>query len=204
MTNLRLVVPPTGEPVTWAQARDFLKLSGDAEQGVVEAMIAAARQLVETWTGQALLTQTWQLSLDRWPARRRLAREEEGCRIVSLHGATVVELPLAPVQSVLSMQVEEQPGVMVTVDSGGYDVQGGFLASRPAVAFPRPVSRVGGIRIVFVAGYGALATDVPALLRHAILAIVAENYENRGFPGQQPVMPDIIKNALAPYRRVRL
>ena len=64
-----------------------------------------------------------------------------------------------------------------------------------------------GLEIDFRAGFGEAGTDVPDLLRRAILLLVAHWYEFRaGFgPGDQPVSyPPSYERMIAHYRDRRL
>ena len=63
-----LLAGPAGEPVSLAEAKAFLRLDSDAEDGLLATLIAAARLHIESVSGKALLRQTWRLVLDDWPA----------------------------------------------------------------------------------------------------------------------------------------
>ena len=58
-----LLAGPAEEPVSLAEAKAFLKVDDTAEDGLIGALIAAARLHVESITGRALITQTWRLML---------------------------------------------------------------------------------------------------------------------------------------------
>lgn len=69
MTTI-LISRPVGEPVPLAEAKVFLRIDHAEEDALVESLITAARQHVESVTGRALLTQGWRTVLDAWPAKR--------------------------------------------------------------------------------------------------------------------------------------
>lgn len=208
MTRLTMISGPALEPVTWAEAQDFLKLSGTGEQTLVELMIAAARQAVEELTGRMLISQQWELRLDGWPpVAKAEVRGDSGCQIIPLGGQVVVKLPRAPVISVDSVQVVNSVGTFVTVPDTDYVVDashsGGRIAAKTGVRFPEPARAVDGIRIRFTAGYGT-RTDVPPVLRQAILALVAGWYEQRGVADKQAFFPPVVAEMLRPYRLFRV
>ncbi|GGA54196.1 head-tail connector protein [Pelagibacterium lentulum] len=62
-----LVAGPVDEPISLAQAKAHLRIEDDAEDGLIESLIAAARTHLEAITGSALLRQTWRVVLDAWP-----------------------------------------------------------------------------------------------------------------------------------------
>ncbi len=76
-----LLAGPAEEPVSLGEAKAFLRLDGDAEDGLVTTLIAAARLHLEGTTGRALVSQSWRVVLDAWPDSR------------------VVALPVAPLVS---------------------------------------------------------------------------------------------------------
>ena len=208
MTRLTMISGPALEPVTWAEARDFLKLSGTGEQTLVELMIAAARQAVEEMTGRMLISQQWELRLDSWPTAKAEIRSESGCQIIPLGGQGAVTLPRAPILGVESVQVVNSIGTFVTVADTDYVVDasqgGGRIAARAGVHFPEPAHVIDGIRIRFTAGYGTARTDVPPALRQAILALVAGWHEQRGVADKPGFFPHAVAEMLRPYKLFRV
>jgi uncharacterized phiE125 gp8 family phage protein len=209
MTRLTRISGPDLEPVTWAEARDFLKLSGVSEQTLVELMISAARQAVEELTGRVLMTQQWELRLDRWPISTTAeVCPDSGCQIIPIGGQVVVRLPRAPILSVDTVEVVNSLGTFVTVPETDYEVDagqdGGRLVAAIGIRLPEPGRAIDGIRIRLTAGYGSLRTDVPAALRQAILGLVAVWYERRDVSEKQGSFPPAVAEMLRPYRLFRL
>lgn len=186
--NAVVLVPPTGEPVSLADAKAWLRIDTSAEDTLVTGLIPAARARVEAATRRLLMTQTWRLSLDDWPP----------CPGV---------IPLAPVASVAVLRVYDAGGIAQAIDPATYRL---FDAPDQAqivffVPPPSPGRMASGIEIDVVAGYGA-AIDVPAPLRQAMLMLIAGWFENRGDaaePGAN-ALPASVASLVAPYRRPRL
>lgn len=59
-----LIAGPGEEPVTLAEAKAWCRIDTDDDDALVTALIAAARLEVESFTGRALITQSWRLTLD--------------------------------------------------------------------------------------------------------------------------------------------
>ena len=59
------------EPVTLAEAKAYLRVEHDDDDDVIAALIAGARIHVEAQTRRALITQSWRLVRDAWPADGR-------------------------------------------------------------------------------------------------------------------------------------
>ncbi|MGD9866731.1 MAG: head-tail connector protein [Hyphomicrobiales bacterium] len=189
---LLLTTPPAVEPLSLAEAKAHLRLDGDDEDALVTSLIATARTHVERTLDLALLTQGWSLLLDRWP------------------DAGPVGIPLAPVQSVTSVEVADAGGGKETFAAEHYFLD---AASTPArltptgsQPWPRPGRRAAGIEIAFTAGFGDEADDVPPPIRQALLLLAAHWFETR-----EPVslagaveVPATVAALLAPYRRVCL
>jgi uncharacterized phiE125 gp8 family phage protein len=176
---LELTAAPAAEPVTLDQAKAWLRVeSGNDEDGLISALIPAARARAEWHTGRAFVSQRWTLWLDRSDGR--------------------IELPLPPLQSVESVTLYAPDGAASLLDPDAYAVAGQHLLLGTA---PAGLRAANGIAVAFTAGYGA-ASDVPPAIGQAILALVASLYEHRG--GDGAPMPDNALALLAPYRTIKL
>jgi uncharacterized phiE125 gp8 family phage protein len=189
MTLIR-TVEPVAEPVTLAEAKAHLRLTATREDDLLSGLIRAARQEVERATGLALIDQHWRQVLDRWPA------------------SGLLKLPIQPVREILSVTVYGSEGEASVLNASAYEAD---LVSRPARLYlaqkPGRLRILNGIEIDFRAGFGEAGTDVPDLLKRAMLLLVAHWYEFRaGFgPSDQPVAyPPGYERLIATYRAARL
>lgn len=185
-----LTSAPAAEPVTAAELRTLLRESAtglpDAE---ADDFIAQARQEIEDLTGLALITQSWRLTIDRWPT----AREPwwDGVRqgsINDLHGPanmSSLHVPRYPLQSVTSVTVydEDSNSTAVTVAST-FDIdtaqRPGRITLKAGATWPIATRANNAIEVVYVAGYGDAASDVPAPLVRAVKQMAAYLYAHRG------------------------
>lgn len=181
---------PSAEPVTLVDVKAHLRLAHASEDDLLSGLLRAAREDVERSTGLALIEQTWRLVLDRWPT--------DNCALLTRH----------PVRQVLSVTTFGPEGEAALLDPSGYQVD---MLSRPArIHFDRRPERLrimNGIEIDFTAGFGEAGTDVPDLLKRAILLLVAHWYEFRASfgPDEQPVSyPAGYERMIAGYRTRRL
>ncbi|MFV0279244.1 MAG: phage head-tail connector protein [Rhodoblastus sp.] len=190
-----LIAPPAAEPVTLAEARAWLRLDANDEDAAIASLVAAARVLVETATRRALVTQTWRLVLDAWP--------DFSARAIG--GTCEIVVPLAPVQSVAGVRVYNAAGAQ-QLDAAAWRLFGAPEQAR-IVLSPPPQSGppADGMEIDLVAGYGD-PQDTPAPLRHAILALTAFWFDNRGDVGAAGPenLPLRVAALIAPFRRRRL
>lgn len=161
---LTLVTGPAGEPVDVEAAKAHLRVDIDDDDDLIGGLIVAARQHVEAHTRRALMTQTWELVRDYFPAG--------GIRV-----------PLPPLQSVESITYIDEDGGEGVVPAEDYLVdtaqQPGRIVLRNGASWPAvTLQEVGGVRVRFTAGYGD-AEDVPQGIKQAILLLVGTLYENR-------------------------
>jgi uncharacterized phiE125 gp8 family phage protein len=183
---------PAVEPVSLAKAKAYLRVEHGDDDDTIVALIAGARIHVEAQTCRALITQTWRLSRDSWPASARIA-----------------VLP-APLRELAAVQIYKSDGATQAIDPDVFAID---KASAPAVlafergALPAPGRIVGGIELDVEVGYGDAPSNVPEPLRHAIRVLVAHWYENRGLiaAGQSvAVLPDGVNALIKPYRVLSL
>ncbi len=64
MTMFRRVTPPAVEPVALEELRAFLRVSHEAEDGLIARLGRAARERVCEETGRALTAETWRMAAD--------------------------------------------------------------------------------------------------------------------------------------------
>lgn len=178
-----LLAGPAEEPVSLVETKAFLRLDGDAEDGLVQTLIAAARLHLEATTGRALVRQSWRLVLDAWPA----------------DGA--VKVPVVPVIEVAAVRVfdEQDDDHAVPLDALQFEPGRVLL---PDTALPVLRQRL-AVEIDYDAGYGD-AADVPDDLKRALLALVAHWFEQRDVAVADAAAPAGFERLVAGYRQVRL
>jgi uncharacterized phiE125 gp8 family phage protein len=179
-----IVTSPTEEPVTLVELKEELRIDSDNTDFDVKLTrgIKAARERAEHYLDRALITQTWDLFMDRF--------------------ADAIEIPLPPLQSVSSITYIDDSGVQQTLSTDVYTVD---TAAEPGIvrlaygqAWPSVRCQANAVTIRFVAGYGDQA-DVPDDIKEAILTISAERHEN---PAAE--LSPAVQSLLWPYRVLRV
>ena len=102
--NLKLVTGPITEPIGLTEAKAQLRVDHTTEDIYIESLIKAARDLVEDESLHALLTQTWDLYLDDWPAD------------------DFYEIPKPPLQSITNIKYTDEDGNESTLATTVYAV----------------------------------------------------------------------------------
>ncbi len=163
---LVLVTPPAVEPISTADAKAHLRVDITADDAYIDTLVKVARRQAERITRHALITQTWDLLLDAFPAD------------------DVLEIPLPPLQSVTYVQYTDDDGNTSTFDSSNYIVDTesvpGRISLKSGYTWPSTtLQAIAGVRVRFVAGFGDAASDVPEDIIHAMKLMVGHWYENR-------------------------
>lgn len=188
--GLTRTTAPTVEPITRADAKAHSRVTVSDDDEYIDALIEATRDRIENHTKRALLTQTWRLTLDSFPLGRR-----------------DIILPWSPLQSVTSITYVDTDGNTQTWASSNYSVDTGATPGRVRLAYdvlyPSIRHQPNAVTIIFVAGYGSAASDLPAGIVHACKILCGHYYDNR-----EPVVtgtiaspiPETWKALLGPYR----
>ena len=188
MVSNKRTTDPAVEPVTVAEMDQFLRGDNVIESvdgSLIEGLIVAAREYVEEFTRRALITQTWTMYMDRWPQTQDPLGWWDGVRegSISSGDARSLTLPIGPLQSVTSVKTFDQDNSEALFDDANYFLNTtatpGEVILNTGVVWPPFTRTRNGIEVVYVAGYGDAATDVPASLRMAIKQLVTHWYENR-------------------------
>ncbi len=154
------IVAAAGEPLAVAAVKEFLRIDGDDEDGLIATFIASARSHVEDVCGIRLAAQTVQLQADEW--------------------ADLLALPIGPVSAVAGIAYDDGDGVEQVLDPAVYELVGTGLATgiRTGVGkgWPTGVRRAqGAIRVTLQVGYVSL----PESIGIAMLLMCGDLYKNR-------------------------
>lgn len=175
--RLELSTAPSGDVVTVADLRSELRLGDitDYDNDLSLYQEIAVEEL-EADCRLQLLTATWKLLLNRFPCNSEDA----------------IEIPLAPVQSVSSIQYYDTTGVLQTWLSSNYDVSDGGFPTRistagDGTAWPSTELRPDAAIVTFVAGYGT-SQNVPAMAKGIIRMKVRERFHDCDCGDMEPLL----------------
>lgn len=190
--NLQTLTPPSGEPLSLADAKAFARIGSDHDDTLVTQLIAAARARIEAETGLALMSRTLRLTLTDWPLG---VLESGGLRF-----------PKRPAHSLIAVRLTDGETSEDVTDR--FQLETGLASKLVPVPFGGwiwPRSSHEYIEIDWVAGFGAVV-DVPEDLVHAMKIIVAHEFGYRD--GADYSLQDDLKarldEALSPWREVRI
>lgn len=208
MTSFSVTTPPTSEPITLAQVKSHLRLTTSTDDDYLTLLIEAARDAVEIETGRALITQTITAYIDAPKARAGGIGGEwwDGVRDgpITMDQQQFIELPRPKLLTVTSFKYFSLDNSENTFASTNYFVDGSSVPGRIVLnsgsSWPIATRDKNAYEIVYTAGYGPDPTDVPALLRRAMLECVGEWYENRTSVGSDEV-PSLPEDLITKVRK---
>ena len=170
--RLKLITPPTVEPVTLEQALNQCHANAGIEDAWFTQTIKSAREFAEDYQWKAYISQTWQMTFDVLPPH-------------------VIYIPRAPLISVDSVDVYDVDNVKTEMDMDDFYVDSDTEPARMILnkgnEWPDVELReMSCVKIGFTAGYGTTATTVPEAVKDAILLYIAHAWNNRAGEYQFP------------------
>lgn len=183
---------PAETPVTLAEAKSHLRVEVTDDDTLIGLYINAATGQLDGWggiLGRCLVTQTWQFSLDAFPA------------------GDLLRLPFPDVSGVV-VRYFDSAGVDQILSASLYrvanDALSGVVMLDDGATWPATDVRPDAVRIAVTAGYGAAAA-VPPAIKAALLLMVGDLYRFRetasiGAPSQAIPMSMTVNALIAPYR----
>lgn len=174
-----------------AEIREDLRLE-EGDDLLLSTLITSARLVVEAQTGCRLITQAWDLLLDKWPVK------DQGC----------LTLPHYPVTSLAGIFLLGK--VRKVVDAGIYDVELGIRTPKVflknGMSWPTPIRQKLGILVSMQVGFGDAPEDVPEPLRLAIRQLVGFWYEQGDWHAiRHPhTLPESVNALMQPFKVIKL
>jgi hypothetical protein len=181
--SLTVTVQPATEPLSLAEAKQHLRVDITDDDALIQSFIVAARMRVESSAFVRLITQTIQLTLDRFPWGWSASGFYSGrSRWFGVNDPwPVIELE-PPVQSITSVVYVDPSGNPQTLSSSLYrtDINSSPARLTPSLnnVWPATAMVTAAVTVTYVAGFGA-ASAVPARLIEAVRLLTGHYYLNR-------------------------
>lgn len=170
MVGMIRTVAPAATPVSLEEVKLACRIDASAEDALVTAYLNSAVEQLEGTAkgdkgilGRALVTQTWQLHLDDFPA------------------GDCFTLPKPPVQNVTNVQYYATDGTLTTLSTDVYQVDTVTEPARVMLKLGQTwptveLQRLNAVVVTFTTGYGD-ASSVPESLKAAIYLLVQKAYD---------------------------
>lgn len=189
--SLRLITPPTVEPVSLAEAKLSARVThADEDAWFSEIAIPSAREEVEHQLGRALIHQTWELTLDAFPAE-------------------FIRLDYPPLASVTVLQYVDPDGNLQTWPTPKYyvdtSIEPGQVLPAYGQEWPETRDQANAMILRYVAGYGADAAAVPAAIRNWMLVTIGTAYKvKESYDVKAVVKHQFVDGLLDRYRMLHI
>lgn len=163
-------------PISVANLKVRLRISGTSEDDFIKDCIRTASILLEKFTGRSFVEQTHLLTLDQLSA-------EFGATDLFLGSRAIIYLGRPPLISVTSLTFFDSDGTSSVVDAADYyvDLKNGRIMPLPGVTWQTDQRNINAVEVEYVAGY--VADTAGATLDPDIITAVAMMagylYENR-------------------------
>jgi uncharacterized phiE125 gp8 family phage protein len=189
--NLKIFAKPLINPLDLAIVKKHLRIFHDDEDEIITGLIEAVTSHIDGRhgvLGRALITQTWDLILSRFPA-----------------GRDRIHIPFPPLQEVVSIFYKDTSGDVFTIPSVNYGISIGddeaLVCSANGVGWPLGVSSdPDPVTVRFKCGYGDAVTDIPPAIRQAMLLMIARLYACREDEQKKRHVMNASDALLAPWR----
>lgn len=182
MTGDKLITPPESKPIEASEVQGYLMIPENQDDTIINMMIDAAIEFVESRLSIALITQEWEMTFDRWSSSGTDWWDGvvDGS-ISELHNGREIEKELNkyPLQSLESVTVDGKPA---SVDLFNVDTtrMPGRIVVKYGQVLPTNFKTANGYVVRYIAGYGGSPSDVPSFVRLGLLSLVGYMYSNRG------------------------
>jgi uncharacterized phiE125 gp8 family phage protein len=163
--RVSVTVGPTGPSVSIKDVKARARIDFDFDDSLILSLINGSEARIDgpSGIGYALLSQTWRLSLDCFPS-------------------CVIDLPGAPIKSVVSVNYVDVNGVDQVVDISDWhlDIYSSPARLSPSYGKSWPVTREqnSAVWIQYVLGE-ANSKNVKGDLIDALMLLISNRYENR-------------------------
>jgi uncharacterized phiE125 gp8 family phage protein len=177
----------TGTAIDVGEVKTHLKISASTEDTYLTNLISVATEMVQNYTGQILMSTTYDLKLPYFINR--------------------IDIQRVPVTDVSLFTYYNSSNGLTTITASDYSVTYSLndtdsplpttIIPAENFTYPDTYPRMDAVTIRFVAGYSS-ADDVPMAIKQAMLLIIGQLYLNRtDMVYKMPVLSEYLLN---PYR----
>ena len=163
MKTYQVITPASTYPVSLTEAKSHLKVDTSADDTYIESIIKAATQLSEEYTNRFFID-----------------------TVIEQYASSFAELQTlfkSKVSAVAHVKYYDSDNSLQTLSATVYDTQLNYEPSQIQLAdsqnFPSITKRNDAVLARYTVGYGSAASDVPEIIKQAILLTIGNFYENR-------------------------
>jgi len=163
MKTYQVITPASTYPVSLTEAKSHLKVDTTADDTYIESIIKAATQLSEEYTNRFFIDTVIEQTCSSFADLQTLFKSK--------------------VSSVVTVRYYDNDNSLQTLNPTIYNALLNYEPSQIQLAdgqsFPSITKRNDAVVARYTVGYGAAASDVPDVIKQAILLTIGNFYQNR-------------------------
>lgn len=181
---------PASEPITLSEVKYALRITNTAQDTFLTQCITDARIYAENYTGRKFITQTLVGYTDNFTGIRDnwFTGFREGSELeLYAKGERKITMDWAPVSSVSQVDTIDVDNTETVYASSNYyldnyddDMKHRIMVNDNTTILNLSLRSRNAIKVTYIAGYGANASDVPSAIRRGLIMLVGHLYTNRG------------------------
>lgn len=211
MSGVTIVTARTTDPVSSNEIKLALRIptSDTTHDDLIDDVMEVAIDTVQNYLQRTFTQETLKLSLDAIPYQDDMLPEVEGLTTgpYLTRVARSVSLPRPPLLYINSVKTYADDDTATTMASSTYYVdtasEMGRVVLRTGSTWGDMLRVANALEVIYVAGYGTAATDVPKPIRQAITSLAVNYFENPEvqIKGESStIVSGILQSNLRPYR----
>jgi hypothetical protein len=189
--------------ITLSDAKAFLRVDHSDEDDLIELFVDACTRDIENYLKRSLITQTLKLTLDSFESYAEDEIDAYGDGVHDMPYTAVfrndyINLPRPPALTVTSLTTYDKDNNSAVFASSNYqlDIPNARLYLNEGAVWPTSLRSKNAIEVVYTAGYGGSASDVPSPIRRAAYNHLRKVYNERG----ECELCESTKHELASYK----
>ena len=163
MRTYQVITPASTYPVSLTEAKSHLKVDTTADDTYITSIIKAATQLSEEYTNRFFIDTVIDQTCSDFAQLQTLFKSK--------------------VSAVAYVKYYDSDNSLQTLSATVYDTQLNYEPSQIQLAydksFPEITKRNDAVVARYTVGYGSAASDVPEIIKQAILLTIGNFYQNR-------------------------
>jgi len=163
MKTYQVITPASTYPVSLTEAKSHLKVDTSADDTYITSIIKAATQLSEEYTNRFFIDTVIEQTCSDFAQLQTLFKSK--------------------VSAVAHVKYYDSDNSLQTLSATIYDTQLQYEPSQIQLAddksFPEITKRNDAVVARYTVGYGSAASDVPEIIKQAILLTIGNFYQNR-------------------------
>jgi hypothetical protein len=143
LTTLKVLTPPAAEPISLDLLIRHLRVDQGFDDPLLNVYLASARAMAELYLGRALITQTlqWTVADEHHNHERDIGWGSPPARPYPRGRRRSIELPLAPVQSIVSFTILDHLGNTTATQQANASTSSGNVLTFSSVGCPAVVGQ---------------------------------------------------------------